>query len=72
MNTPTGQRLAAELLATADALRQCRAAVARLVHADHGALAGQHATRTLLVEGLDVADALEVLAARLGETAAAS
>jgi hypothetical protein len=60
-------RLAAELLAVADSLRHLRAAVARLVHSDHRALAGQLATRTLLVEGLDVAAALESLAARLGE-----
>jgi hypothetical protein len=57
--------LAAELLAVADGLRQVRAAVARLVHSDHAALAGQPATRTLLVEGLDVADALEVIAQRI-------
>jgi hypothetical protein len=65
--TTNDNHLAAQLLAAAEALRQVRGQLCRLVHADHAAVAGQPEARLVLVEGLDVAAALETLAGRLGE-----
>ncbi len=65
--TTTDNRLAAELLATADALRQVRGQLVRLGFEAHPAVAGTPEARLVLVEGLDVAAALETLAGRLGE-----
>jgi hypothetical protein len=62
---PDNARIAAEMLAVADALRQARAQLCRLVHEGRTAVRGQPATRTVAVEGLDVAAALETLAQRL-------
>jgi hypothetical protein len=59
---------AAELRAVADALRQVRQQVAFLVHAGDGRVVGRPETRTVLVDGLDLAAALEVLARQLAET----
>jgi hypothetical protein len=64
--TTTDNHLAAELLAVADALRSVCSQLCQLVHADHPAVAGQPEARLVLVEGLDVAAALEVIAQRLG------
>jgi hypothetical protein len=59
----TTERLAAELLAVGDALRTARVQISRLVH-EGNALASWNAVRTVMVEGLDVAAALEELAQR--------
>jgi hypothetical protein len=67
MSTNT-QRIAAELLACADALRAARTQLCRLVHEGHPLVQGQPETGLVLVAGRDVIDGLEALAGRLGET----
>ncbi len=66
---PDHNRLAAEMLAVADALRTIRGSLARAVHTDHPAVTGRPEVRTVLVEGLDVAAALEALAQRIATEA---
>lgn len=58
------QRSAAEMLATADSLRSVRNQISLLIHEGH-ALPTWGAVRTVLVEGYDVAQALETLAHQL-------
>jgi hypothetical protein len=62
------QRIASELLAVADALRQVRSQLCRLVAEAHPAVTGRPETSVAVVAGLDVIDALEALAGRLRET----
>jgi hypothetical protein len=56
------EKLAAEALAVADSLRSVRGQLARLVHETDVLLGLPETTRTVLVEGLTVALALEALA----------
>jgi hypothetical protein len=58
-------RLSAEWLAAADALRMCRTQLYRLVAIGDPAILGQLDTSVVLCGGLDVAQALESLAARI-------
>jgi len=60
-------RLAAEMLATADALRTVRSAACRLLLTDSPGPAAAPDVRIVCCEGLDVANALEHLAQLLGE-----
>lgn len=62
----TMNRIAAEWLAVADALRQVRQQLCRLLHASHPVATHREAT-TVLVSGLDAAMALETLAQHLVE-----
>lgn len=61
-NTP---RLSAEMLATADALRHMIGQTIRLAEAKHPAVLNQPAAAVVLVDGPNVADALDTLAGRL-------
>jgi hypothetical protein len=67
MTAATQQQFDAELRAIADALRQVRQQIAFLVHAGDDRVVGRPETRTVLVDGLDVAAALETLAKHLAE-----
>jgi hypothetical protein len=64
----TPERLAAELLAVANGLRNVRTALAKLVAEDKLPAASHPETYTTMICGLDVAGALERLAQRLAET----
>ena len=66
MTTTDPKRLAAEMLATADALRSVRAALYLRMAADEANPADAPQARKVLVEGLDVAQALEQIADQLG------
>jgi len=69
MQPTNGQpRLSSEMMATGDALRHCIIQVNNLSEAQNPAVANQPATAVLLVDGPNVAEALEVLAQRLGVT----
>jgi hypothetical protein len=61
------QRLANEMSAVADGLRQVRSQLCRLVAEAHPAVTGRPETSVAVVAGLDVIDALEALAGRLRE-----
>jgi hypothetical protein len=61
------QRIASELAATADALRQVRSQLCQLVAQAHPAVTGRPETSVVVVGGLDVLSALKSLAARMGE-----
>jgi hypothetical protein len=59
------ERIAREWLACADALRQARSQIYRLIAAGELAVLGRTETATVLCDGLNVAVALEVLAQRI-------
>jgi hypothetical protein len=59
------ERLAQEMLTSADALRQVRTALTRLVHDGHHGILGARETAIVLIDGLSVAGSLECLAGRL-------
>lgn len=65
MTSRTLARVAAEWLATADAIRQSRAQLIHLIHDRHPAIVGQRDTAIALLDGLNVASSLEALAQRL-------
>lgn len=66
---PNGHpRLSSEMMATGDSLRHCIAQASRLVEQQNPAVLNQPATAVLLVDGPNVADALETLSQRLGMT----
>jgi hypothetical protein len=62
------QRLAAEWLACADALRTCRAQLYRCLAAGETAITFNPQTTIALCDGLDVAIALEQLAEAIAPT----
>jgi hypothetical protein len=66
MTPPNDNHLAAEMIATADALRQVRVALYRRMIDSGSPAADAGHVRVVLVEGVAVAIALEQLASQLG------